>query len=123
MITMNELVGALTSSITILIGFVFFYWVWQQYVIDSTRQQLFELRDELFDLATERGLDRDCAAYKWLREMLNISIRFAHDLDFVRILIMIATIKAVHVKNVAIFAKRSPNEPMLTARTGSPGER
>jgi hypothetical protein len=105
MMSTTEIAAALSFLITALIGFAFFYWVWQQYVIDSTRQQLFELRDQLFDLATDGSLNRKSEQYELLRALLNKSIRYADELDVVRLTIFIITAKLAGVRNLALPTK------------------
>lgn len=95
---MNELVltSSLAALITLAIGYFFFYVVWQQYVLDVTRQQLFELRDQLFDIAVEGKLSFQSDTYKTLRRIFNASIRFTHEADWIHILVFYAaaTLKA-----------------------------
>ncbi|HHM05234.1 MAG TPA: hypothetical protein ENJ19_05770 [Gammaproteobacteria bacterium] len=78
-------ISAFFALFTLGLGFLFFYWVWQQYVIDSTRQQLFELRDALFDLASDGEISYDSEAYVILRKMFNTYIRFAHELNWIHV--------------------------------------
>lgn len=56
----------------------FFSGPWQSLWIATTRQDLFELRDRLFDIAADQRIDFSDAAYCQLREYLNGYIRFAH---------------------------------------------
>ncbi len=74
----GTIIGALSGAITITIAFFLFYYHWRSYVIDVTRQQLFELRDRLFDMACRGELDRSSETYKVIREMFNSSLRFIH---------------------------------------------
>ncbi len=61
------------------VGFVLicFYTLWQRYVIDQTRQRLFELRDQWFDTCAAAGALQTRGA-RFVREVLNGEIRFAH---------------------------------------------
>lgn len=96
-----ELFKSLASLITIAIAFVFFYWVWRQYAIDVMRQQLFELRDQLFDLATEGKLHREGDTYKTLRKIFNANVRFAHEMDWVHMFVFY--LMAIMKRKGAIF--------------------
>jgi hypothetical protein len=122
MIPLEELNAALSFLITALIGFGLFYWIWQEYVIDSTRQQVFELRDELFDMAAAGQLDMNGEPYRMLRELFNASIRFAHHLNIWRLLVLMFTVKAVGERNVGRYAKHvvesvsSIEDPKIRAR-------
>ncbi len=83
----------LASLITLGLGYFFFYVVWQRYVVDVTRQQLFELRDQLFDLAAEGKLSYQSEVYRSLRSFFNASIRFAHQADWVHIVVFYVAAK------------------------------
>jgi hypothetical protein len=49
------------------------------------RQEIFELRDELFDYAAEGNIRFGDPAYRLLRQSLNGYIRYAHKLTFFRL--------------------------------------
>lgn len=68
-----NLLGWVVSVVTFL---CFFYGPWRSYVTDSTRQRLFEIRDRLFDHATNFGLHQD-PAYRATRDMIHSAIRNA----------------------------------------------
>ncbi|MHB8345870.1 MAG: hypothetical protein ACYDHM_01565 [Acidiferrobacterales bacterium] len=84
--TEQTLVSSLSAVITLAIGYFFFYVVWQRYVVDVTRQHLFELRDQLFDIAADGRLSFENDPYKTIRRVFNAGIRFAHQADWVHIL-------------------------------------
>jgi hypothetical protein len=63
-----------------------FYGPWQAFVVDSTRQRLFEIRDSLFDEAAARGR-LNAESYRVAREVINAQIRYAHEIDFPHILL------------------------------------
>ena len=84
--TEPAIVSPLSAVITLAIGYFFFYVVWQRHVVDVTRQQLFELRDQLFDIAADGRLSFESDSYKILRRVFNTGIRFAHQADWVHIL-------------------------------------
>lgn len=68
------------ASITVLVWF--FYGPWRSFVIDLTRQNLFELRDEVFMLAVDGRIPFDHSAYKVFRNRLNAMIRFCEHYSF-----------------------------------------
>jgi hypothetical protein len=73
---------ALHISLSLVCFFILNY-CWRTYRIDVYRQFLFDVRDELFDLAKNHfGLDDPI--YRKLREQLNAAIRFAHKTTFLR---------------------------------------
>lgn len=70
-----------------LIGFfafclflLWFYKSWQDFVIDQTRQRLFELRDQWFDEFMDDPRALQSEPVRSVRELLNGHIRFAHRL-------------------------------------------
>lgn len=67
-----------------------FFWLWRDYRLDSFRQQLFRIRDDLFDLAADGVVPFDSPAYKMLRDAINSNIRFGHRLGFLEMLVFSA---------------------------------
>jgi hypothetical protein len=55
--------------------------------VDTTRADLFELRDEMFLYATDNGL-LETEAYRHLRDLMNSFIRYAHRLTATRMLLI-----------------------------------
>ncbi len=100
---------ALVSLITVALAFAFLYHLWQQYVIDATRHQLFELRDQVFDLATSGKLERSEPPYQVLRAMLNSSLRFTHHMSLIRITYTILVFGITHQKPLKEYAKEVDN--------------
>jgi hypothetical protein len=73
--------GNIVKSLFSLIVFVlviFRFWPAQRE--DMFRQQMFALRDELFDFAMEDRITFDHPAYILLRQLMNGFIRYAHNL-------------------------------------------
>ena len=68
---------------------------YRTYRVDHTRQRLFKVRDDLFKKAEEGIVPFDSRAYGIARTTLNGMIRFAHDLSFLRILIILFTYKKI----------------------------
>lgn len=54
--------------------------------IDATRNQLFDIRDRLFELARSGTISFDNRGYKAARELLNGMIRYAHDVSAIHLL-------------------------------------
>jgi len=74
----------LTAVIAFLVWF--FYGPWSRFIIDLTRQNLFELRDEVFLLAADGKLDFSSETYCLLRERLNKMIRFCHHMTLANLI-------------------------------------
>jgi hypothetical protein len=67
------------TSIPSAVGLVYLvFWRYRELRIDSFRQQLFELRGELFDFADAGNISFDDRAYGVLRSTINGFIRFGH---------------------------------------------
>ncbi len=77
---------SLTFEITVCFIFliVLFMRLWPAYRLDYFRQNMFALRDELFDYAAEGHISFNDPAYKLLRQSMNGFIRYAHYLTFFR---------------------------------------
>jgi len=54
--------------------------------VDATRNQLFEIRDELFDLARSGAVKFDHPGYVAARDLINGMIRYAHDVSAIHLL-------------------------------------
>jgi hypothetical protein len=73
--------GVIVKSLFSLIVFViviFRFWPAQRE--DMFRQQMFAIRDELFDFAMDDNIDFEHPAYILLRQLMNGFIRYAHNL-------------------------------------------
>lgn len=70
---------AISSLISILGIFYIFMWRYRPLIMDSFRQDIFGLRDELFDFAADGNIEFGHRAYGLLRTTMNGYIRFAHD--------------------------------------------
>ncbi len=69
---------ALFSGLLFILIFWAWFVLWKDLFVDEYRQQLFEVRDELFNMAFRGELPFDSEGYLSLRELLNGTIRFAH---------------------------------------------
>src|SRR5579862_721949 len=80
---------AVTALFSVLSGAILLKLVgaWDSYRVAAVRQDLFELRDALFDVAREHPFLFRHAAYTRLRYKINISIRFAHKFTMTRLLV------------------------------------
>jgi hypothetical protein len=76
---------AIAALVALSSFLLFFYGPWQGIVVDIARQLAFEQRDAVFDLAVHGKLDFDSPEYKIIRDSFNQLIRFAHELNWVRV--------------------------------------
>lgn len=76
----TELSNVVPSALFLLIlSLIIFKW-WPEQRVDHFRQQMFALRDELFDFAADGRVKFDDHAYVLLRDLMNGTIRYAHNL-------------------------------------------
>jgi len=93
---MSDQLFVIISGFVFAIGLWWLYFIeYRTYRIDHTRQRLFKIRDDLFKKAEEGIVPFDSKAYGIARTTLNGMIRFAHDLSFLRILIILFTYKKI----------------------------
>ncbi len=69
---------ALFSGLLFILIFWAWFVPWKNLFVDEYRQQLFAVRDELFNMAFRGEIPFDSEEYLCLRELLNGTIRFAH---------------------------------------------
>ena len=83
---MNEIdTLLLLASVTAYFSWLYYY---KKYQLDSYRQDIFTIRDELFIYAAEGNISFEHEAYQMARTYLNGSIRFAERLSLLRMVIM-----------------------------------
>lgn len=75
-----------SGYIALLLLWVLFFWLYRDYRLDLFRQQLFALRDELFDVALAGEIRFDDKAYGLLRITINGTIQYGHQLGFLQLL-------------------------------------
>lgn len=66
-----------------------FFWLYRDYRLDLFRQNLFAIRDDLFDMADNGELPFNSKAYGMLRSLINGNIQYGHQLGFLEILFFI----------------------------------
>lgn len=71
--------------ITLSIFFILLHY-YKKYCVDAYRQEIFKIRDELFNFAAEGGITFSHPAYGMARTYLNGTIRFTEHLSLVRMI-------------------------------------
>ena len=87
---------------------------WREYKTDKLRQDIFNLRAELFEYARTSAISFDDPLYRRLRMRLDSMIRFAHQISFVRLAVTVLWEK-VHplMPDVPIFTDElRANQPL-----------
>ena len=82
-------------SIGLFILWAFVYLCYRDYRLDIFREELFIVRNELFEYAASGALPFDSPAYSLLRNFVNQMIRYAHSLTFTRY-ITVVIINSIH---------------------------
>lgn len=83
--TPSELSIVLQSLLTLVVLAFVIFWLWPEQRNDLFRQQMFAIRDELWDFADAGNISFDDPAYTLLRQLMNGFIRYAHNLTPYRI--------------------------------------
>lgn len=86
--------GALSAAfwISLSVGWIVLFWFYRDYSVDKFRQEMFALRDEMFDAANAGEIPFDHPSYRLLRSAMNGYIRFGHRLNLLSILFFIASL-------------------------------
>jgi len=95
-------IEALATVLMLVVLAIIVYGPWQTYCTDYCRQVLFELRDEVFDLAADNNLSFESNEYRTIRAAIERNIRFAHTLTFWRFALMY-----LHFKHHAELGQKS----------------
>ncbi len=77
---------SLTLLITVLALGLLIYGPWQRQCEDWGRQQLFEIRDSIFNLAADGRIGFDDPRYRTIRDSINTLIRFMHECTWPRLI-------------------------------------
>lgn len=75
------------SLLTLILLVLLLFVLWPDQRIDVFRQQMFALRDELWDFAADGNISFEEPAYALLRQLMNGFIRYAHNLTPYRTLL------------------------------------
>jgi hypothetical protein len=87
---------AVAESAVLLMGIgTILFWLWSSVRLDCFRQEMFAVRDELFDYASTGHIAFNHPAYRLLRQSMNGFIRYGHQLSFYQFIITWFTWKAL----------------------------
>lgn len=89
MIGVSDLAAILQSAICLGLLAIVLLKFWAEARLDAFRQEMFALRDELFDYAADGRIKFDDPAYRLLRQVMNGFIRYAHQLTFFRVCVTV----------------------------------
>lgn len=103
---MNESTTFLVSLISLLFLSILFFWLYRDYRVDKFRQEMFKLRDNLFDEAERNGIQFDSAAYGMIRSTINGFIRFAHRINLPQAMLFILIFNKENGNLGKLFSER-----------------
>ena len=70
------------SAVLLMVLWTILFCLWPTVRLDCFRQQIFEVRDELFDYAASGRIAFSHPAYRLLRQSMNGFIRYGHKVSF-----------------------------------------
>ena len=82
----DHIVTALASVVSLAGIWLILFWLYRDYCVDRFRQELFALRDDLFDEAESGLVAFEHPAYGMLRSTMNGFIRFGHRLGLIQLI-------------------------------------
>ena len=85
MITNTQIFYFLLSLLCLAGLWFLLFILYRQYVVDRFREDMFALRDEIFDFASTGKIGFDSSAYQILRGTTNGFIRFAHKMGLLQL--------------------------------------
>jgi hypothetical protein len=95
-----SIVVTVAQSAVLLAGiWVILFWLWPAVRLDCFRQQMFEVRDDLFDYAASGKISFGHPAYKLLRQSMNGFIRYGHQVSFFQFIMTWLAWKALEGRN------------------------
>ena len=94
------------SACALLVFSLLVFWLIPSYRLDLFRQEVFSVRDELFDYAKSGNIDFSHPAYRLLRQSFNGFIRYAHRLTFYRVVLTMLIWKIMGREPELIWTKR-----------------
>jgi hypothetical protein len=114
---MNAQIGTVIFSVAGLIGLWFLvFCLWDDHRQVIFRQELFDLRRELFAFAQTGAISFDDPYYKGLRRQINSMIRYAYHVNFATlVLTMVTRLVAPETLRKSNFRERIASDPNLHA--------
>lgn len=114
---------AAISVVHFVLGALAIFLLWhlgvRPYLLDRFREELFILRDDLFDYAADGNIDFDDPNYGAVREWLNGSIRLAHRFGPVDTLLMSAFGRAAEREHPEIKERKQRIEQIADGTHGA----
>ncbi|MGO9268842.1 MAG: hypothetical protein ACLQOO_01030 [Terriglobia bacterium] len=90
MMQVPQLAAILESAVCLAAVTILLLTLWPALRLDSFRQNMFGIRDEMFDYAASGKIGFDHPAYRLLRQLMNSFIRYGHQLTLFRVAMNVA---------------------------------
>ena len=97
------IVNYIISVISLVILAVALLKLYPDYRVDTFRQQMFQLRDELFQYASTGHIEFNDPAHLMTRQMINGLIRFGHRLNLFEFFITLKLARQAHSRRKQLF--------------------
>jgi hypothetical protein len=82
---------ALQSILGLIALWFFIVYGWRNLRLDSFRNDVFEIRDEMFLYAAQGNVRFDHPAYTMLRSRMNVVLRYAHEFTLTKVCVVLLT--------------------------------
>jgi hypothetical protein len=82
---------ALQSALGLIALWIFIAYAWRNLRLDSFRNDVFEIRDEMFLYASKDNVRFDNPAYMMLRSRMNVVLRYAHEFTLTKVFVVLLT--------------------------------
>jgi hypothetical protein len=99
MIDMMSLATVAQSAVLLVGIWAILFWLWPMVRLDCFRQQMFTVRDDLFDYAASGKISFRHPAYRLLRQSMNGFIRYGHQISFCQFVMTWLAWKAIEGRN------------------------
>jgi len=103
--TPEQVATVLESVVALLALWAFVFLFWKDYCLDSFRQSVFELRDELFLYAAHGHISFQHPAYKNLRDRMNAAIRYGHGFTLARFVVALTQVRHIPNEESVVWEK------------------
>jgi hypothetical protein len=102
----NTVVLFVESTSALVVFALLVFWLIPNYRLDLFRQEVFAVRDELFDYARAGNISFADPAYRLLRQSFNGFIRYAHRLTFYKVVMTMIVWKVVGREPELVWTRR-----------------
>jgi hypothetical protein len=110
-VTTATVIVALKTALGLLFFWIFVGSFWKDYCLDSFREDIFAIRDDLFLYAADGNIDFGDPAYRILRNRLNVTLRYAHEFTLIRFVLALVVLSKVPNAETVAWGKALASLP------------